>query len=207
MNYDGFGASLNFNSYQGTIYVSFHANLGQLMGHPHKPYSMKCTRGKQSRMRRRKKREESRQLQVTEYTSTTATSESLLDLDVPAQCVPVLSNNSEDLEVNIEVEVDDRSAQVSDSNCHERSDIAVPENHTQTTKTSQQEDSQYWDQMSAMLRYLVDKSSPPSSIDARAPTESRPFHVQNMQQPSFYQHCESKNPEVCNRPIAGRPLL
>ena len=172
MNYDGFDASLNFNSYQGTIYVSFNANLGQLMGHPHKPYSMKCTRGKQSRMRRRKKREESRQSQVTEYTSTTATSESLLDLDVPAQCVPVLSNNSEDLEVNIEVEVDDRSAQVSDSNCHERSDIAVPENHTQTTKTSQQEDSQYWDQMSAMLRYLVDKSSPPSSIDAR------PFHVQ-----------------------------
>ena len=220
MNYDGFNTSLNFSSCQGTIYVSFYASLGQPIEQPHKSYSMKCSRGKPSRIRRRKKREESRQSEVTEHTSISATSDSLLDLDVP-----VFSNNSEDLEVIIDVEEerpviidveeDDRSTQVSDSNFDEHSCSrppsvkAVPENHLQasTTKALPQEDSKYWDQMSAMLRYLVEKSSQPSSIKAKTPAESRPFHVQSMQQPTSYPRCESKNPEVCSRPIVGRPFL
>ena len=171
---------------------------------------MKFSRGKPSRIRRRKKREKSRQSEVTEHTSISATSDSLLDLDVP-----VFSNNSEELEVIIDVEEDDRSTQVSDSNFDEHSCSrppsvkAVPENHLQasTTKALPQEDSKYWDQMSAMLRYLVEKSSQPSSIKAKTPAESRPFHVQSMQQPTSYPRCESKNPEVCSRPIVGRPFL
>ena len=168
LSYNGFDASLNFNSYQGTVYVNFNASLGHLMYPPQPAYTnsnyvrssgKKFNIMKPSRIRRKKRREEKR------HSGEDPSTDNLLDLDVPLEPndpeVMDSTNNKIDEDItNFTLDVTDTSfiePSVSSSNSQ---DLLPQDNPTSTATVP---DSKYWEQMYGMLLHLTtsaEKSSP-----------------------------------------------